>query len=157
MINFIVIVDNKLGMADDHGIPWPPIDQDLFFRQKTSGHPMIMGYGTYVTLKKPLPNRPNLVLVRPGTKLRPGFEPIEDLNEFLASHQQEEIWIIGGAAVFAQYLGLADYIYITRIDQTFACSKFFPSFEDQFILQHSSADHHKKGLTYHFETWGRKV
>ena len=125
MINHIVIVDNQLGMADDHGIPWPPLDQD-YFRQKSQGHLMVMGYRTYSEFAQPLPNRRNLVVVHPGTPpLRPGFEAMEDVDKWLDQNSQEEVWIIGGAVLFAQTLDRTDFVYITRIDQQFACTKFY--------------------------------
>lgn len=155
MINLIVITDQNLGMADDHGIPWPPVDQD-YFRQKTSGHPTIMGYRTYQEFEKPLPNRQNLVVCRPGSSLRPGFDAIEDLDAYLETHANEELWIIGGAALFAQTIDRADNIYITRIDSSFACTKFFPNFEDQYQMTSKSPDQQKSGLTFHFEVWHRK-
>lgn len=154
MINFLVIVDNKLGMANDTGIPWQPLDQD-YFREKTTGSLMVMGYGTYQEFDKPLPNRRNLVVVRPGTSLRPGFEAIEDIDTWFTGHAEQNVWNIGGAKLFAQTLNRADRIYITRIEHDFNCTKFFPEFETNFTIISKSPDEQKNGFTFHFEVWQR--
>lgn len=156
MINQIVIVDQQLGMADDHGIPWPPLDLE-YFRKKSEGHLMVMGYRTYVEFKAPLPNRQNLVVVRPGTPpLRDGFEAIEDIDRWLVDHAKEDVWIIGGAGLFARTIDRADRLYVTRIDKTFSCTKFFPPFEADFELIEKSPDQQKHDLTFHFEVWAKK-
>jgi dihydrofolate reductase len=156
MINHIVIVDNQQGMADDHGIPWPPLDL-AYFRQKSQGHLMVMGYRTYQEFNEPLPKRRNLVVVHPGTPpLRAGFEAIEDIDAWLTEHRQEEVWIIGGAGLFAQTLNRADFVYITRIDQKFACTKFYPQFESDFKRIKRDPDQQKHNLTFHTEVWQRK-
>lgn len=157
MINHIVIVDNQLGLADEHGIPWPPLDLE-YFRAKTEGQLMVMGYQTYCEFKEPLPNRTNLVVVRPGTPpLRPGFVAIANLDDWLVEHDTEDIWIIGGAGLFAQTMDRADFVYITRIDQKFACTKFYPQFETNFKLIHKDPNQQKHGLTFHTEVWQRKL
>jgi dihydrofolate reductase len=152
MINLIVITDKKLGMADDHGIPWPPVDQD-YFRKQTERHPTVMGFRTYQEFARPLPNRRNLVVVRPNTSLREGFEPIEDLAQFLKLNESQDIWIIGGAKLFAQTINQADQIYLTRLDQAFKTTKFFPRIPANFKLTKRSPTHQKEGLTFHFEIW----
>lgn len=158
MINHIVIVDNQLGMADDHGIPWPPLDQAYYFRSKTQGHLMVMGYRTYTEFADPLPERSNLVVVHPGTPpLRPGFEAITDIDKWLTAHRQEEVWIIGGAGLFAETLARADFVYITRIDHQFACTKFYPAFEATFKQIQHDPDQQKQGLSFHTEVWQRKT
>lgn len=154
MINFLVIVDNKMGMANDQGIPWQPLDQD-YFREKTTGTLMVMGYATYQEFAKPLPNRRNLVVVRPGTPLKPGFEPIEDVAAWQNQHANDNVWNIGGAKLFAKTLNQADRIYITRIDHDFNCTKFFPEFENDFTLTSKSPNQQKNGFTFRFEVWQR--
>lgn len=157
MIRFIAAVDSKLGLADEHGIPWQgslPTDV-AYFRSKTLGSNVMMGYGWYVEQKQPLPQRRNLVATTKDEPLHEGFEPVHDARKFLAEIH-EDMWVGGGAGLFASTLDLADELYLTRIERDFHCTKFFPPFEDKFKLKSSSNPQTENGLTFHFEVWGRK-
>lgn len=154
MIKFIVAIDKNRGMANEHGIPWAgktPTDLK-FFRDSTIHSIAVMGYGTYVEFDHPLSDRRNLVIVRPGTELQEGFEVLEDPETFLKEAKQD-IWVIGGAGIFTEFLHLADELYITQLDAEFRCTKFFPEYEAQFALSHRGDDITENDITYHFETW----
>lgn len=154
MINFIVAIDEKRGMANDKGIPWQgkvPADMTQF-RQKTLHHPVLMGYRTYEEFPEPLGDRINFVVTRPGTKLRPGFEVVEDPVDYL-KQAKEDVWVIGGAALFEQLLPYADELHITALDGDFNCTKFFPEYHQQFTQIYRGDDITQNGITYRFETW----
>lgn len=157
MIRFIAAIDEKRGIADDHGIPWMgKIPGDVaYFRQKTEGHILVMGTGFYNELSKPFTNRRNVVLTSSDEPLRPGFEKISDADEFLRN-TQEDIWVGGGAAVFASTIKHAEELYLTLIDGDFACTKFFPDFKDNFEQINASPDIIENGVTYRFTVWRRK-
>jgi dihydrofolate reductase len=158
MISAIVAFDEKRGIATDAGIPWELPTDKAYFRDKTSGHPILMGYRMYSEFAEPLPNRRNLVMVRPNTALKPGFEPIENVEELLKTYQESNnlLWITGGAAVYVKLLPYVQKLYITRIQADFYCTKFFPEFEDQFELSFKEPLQQENGLTFQFETWNRK-
>lgn len=157
MIRFIAALDQKKGIADDHGIPWMgKIPGDVaYFRSKTKGFPLLMGMGFYSELSKPLKDRRNLVLTTQDIQLRPGFEKISDADKFL-NNIKEDVWVGGGAAVFASTLKYADELYLTLIDGDFDCTKFFPDFEHDFIKVSDSPIMQEKGITYRFTIWKRK-
>jgi len=157
MIRFIAAVDKKLGLADEHGIPWQgktPGDVQ-YFRSKTLGGNLLMGYGFYKELNKPLPERRNIVASSSEEDLRPGFEKVSDARKFLLDTKQD-VWVGGGAGLFASTLDLADELYLTRIDDDFHCTKFFPKFEDKFILKNESESVTENGITYRFQVWSKK-
>lgn len=154
MINVIVAIDEKHGMADETGIPWQgKLPTDIaFFRQKTIHGIVVMGYRTYEEFDKPLSERRNLVVTRPGTVLRPGFEVLEDFDSFL-KNTTEDIWVIGGAKVFEETIKYADNLYITRVDGDFNCTKFFPPFEDNFKLALEQPKQSENGIGFQFQVW----
>ena len=135
VLRLIAAVDTTLGVADDHGIPWQgkiPTDARHFEEQTTSGV-IVMGYGTYEEFAKPLHERDNFVVTRPDTgDLRPGFVSVTDLETFLQVRSDELVWAIGGAALFGATIAKADELYLTQLDRDFHCTKFFPSFSDDF-------------------------
>ncbi len=157
MIRFIAALDSKKGLADNNGIPWQgKIPGDVAqFRDKTIGGAVMMGAGWYKEQIKPLPNRRNLVATNTTEELRDGFEKITDARKFLGE-TKDDIWVGGGAGLFASTLDLADELYLTRIDKDFGCTKFFPNFEDKFTLKSESPPITENNITYHFQTWVKK-
>lgn len=156
MIRLIAAVDNKNGLADEHGIPWQgklPTDV-AYFRSKTLNSNVLMGLVTYNEFSEPLSSRRNLVLNNTDQKLRSGFEEVRDLAGFLKT-LKEDLWIIGGAGVFAQTVNQSDELYLTRIDADFHCTKFFPKLEDRFKLVQTSENQQENGITFRFEIWQR--
>lgn len=87
MIKAIVAADDKLGIATDTGIPWDLPTDKAYFREQTTGSPILMGYRMYQELEQPLPDRQNLVAVRPDTQLRPGFVGAENITALLDEYQ----------------------------------------------------------------------
>ena len=112
-------------------IYWLPDDLKRF-KQLTTGHTIIMGRNTYLSLPKgALPNRRNVVLSRSQTDF-PGCESYSSLKEALDHCQPgEEVFIIGGASVYRQAMALADRLCLTEIDDVpLTADTFFPDYSD---------------------------
>lgn len=154
MIRCIVAVDSKNGMANDHGIPWNLPADRKYFRDQTKNSIVVMGYGTYIEFAEPLPERRNIVVSRAGTELRPGFELVVDVNEFLRSCR-DDVWIIGGAKLFASTIYLADELFITQIDGDFHCTKFFPVYQDTFRRVDTENSQTENSITFALTHWKR--
>lgn len=157
MIRFIAALDSKKGLADDRGIPWQgktPGDVAQF-RDKTIDGAVMMGAGWYKEQIKPLPKRRNLVATSSPEELRPGFEKVIDAHDFL-ENTKEDIWVGGGAGLFASTLDLADELHLTRINEDFKCTKFFPDFENKFSLKSESDPITENDITYCFQVWVKK-
>jgi dihydrofolate reductase len=157
MIRMIAALDSERGIADEHGIPWQgkiPTDSK-YFRAQTQNGVILMGYGTYEEFDAPLHDRENFVVARHGTEVRPGFAPISDTAQFLKEHSKDVVWVIGGAALFATSLPLADELYLTRLEADFYCTKFFPEYADAFQLKRTLGSHIESDITFHFEVWQR--
>lgn len=156
VIRFIAAIDNKRGMANDNGIPWQgklPTDVG-YFRNKTINSAVMMGYGWYIEQKQPLPDRRNLVAIDFPEQLRLGFERVDDARKFL-QHAKEDVWVGGGAGLFASTIDLADELYLTKLDADFNCTKFFPEYEKNFELVAETKPQTENGITFRFTTWKR--
>lgn len=90
------------------------------FKELTSGHTVIMGRRTFESLPKgALPNRRNIVLSRSAGFSPARAEVFPSLREALsACSRDEDIYIIGGASVYAKALPLADRLCLTHIHAT---------------------------------------
>ncbi len=111
-------------------IYWLPNDLKRF-KALTTGHTIIMGRNTFLSLPKgALPNRRNIVLSR-TTAAFPGCDTYSSLDEALAHCAgDEDIYIIGGASVYGQALPLADRLCLTEVDDTpEAADAFFPPYD----------------------------
>lgn len=160
MLGLIAAVDERLGVANDRGIPWQgqlPTDAH-YFREQTAEGVIVMGYGTYQEFASPLHDRENFVVQRPGSgELRPGFVGVTDVESFLHLYSNELVWVIGGAALFAATMRWADRLFLTRLEGDFHCTKFFPSFTDTFALESAAGPQVENGIPFHFEIWRRAV
>ena len=164
-------------------IYWLPNDLKRF-KALTTGHTIIMGRNTYLSLPKgALPNRRNIVLtrsafvsppelggVRGGLKngqtknnlndLYPNCDVFPSLEAALQHcAPDEDIYIIGGASVYRQALPLADRLCLTEIDDTPAeADTFFPPYEDdwQEVLREDHPIDEKHAYRYAFVDYIRK-
>jgi dihydrofolate reductase len=158
MIRLIAAIDQKRGVAGDHGIPWQgkiPTDTKRFHELTAQGV-ILMGYATYEEYDAPLHERENFVVSRPDSgELRPGFVAVPRADEFFDEHTHDVVWVIGGAGLFAASLARADELVLTQLDRDFHCTKFFPAFADAFALVSDDGPHVEGGITFHFEQWRR--
>ncbi len=133
-INIIAAVADNMAIGNKNKlIYWLPDDLKRF-RQLTTGHTIIMGRNTYLSLPKgALPNRRNVVLSTSVTEL-PGCDVYASLDDAL-NHcsPDEDIYIIGGASVYKQAIGIADRLCLTEVFDTPAeADTFFPDFNDEW-------------------------
>ncbi len=157
MIRQIAAMDTRRGIATDKGIPWKlPGDAAYFERQTTTGL-IFMGWATYSEFSAPLHGRDNYVLTRDQSPLRSGFQGIATLADLLKSHPNEDVWVIGGAFVFAETIDQAAELYITQVLEDFHCTKFFPDYRTGFTKFEQSKNEDESGVQYRFEKWRRNI
>jgi dihydrofolate reductase len=153
MIRLIAAIDSRRGIATDSGIPWTLPGDSAYFRQNTSSGLILMGRATYDEFAAPLHDRENFVLSTTSSPLRKGFQVVANLNELCAAHPGEDVWVIGGAIVYAETINEADELLLTQVTGDFGCTKFFPPYLAAFALQTKSEEHQEGGVSYRFETW----
>jgi dihydrofolate reductase len=155
VIRLIAAIDVRRGIATDSGIPWTLPGDSAYFREKTSSGLIVMGRATYDEFAAPLHDRENFVFSTTSRPLRDGFEAVASLDQLVAAHPGEEVWVIGGAAVYAETIAQAHELLLTQVTGDFDCTRFFPPYRDAFALQSRSEDHQEGGVTYQFEVWRR--
>ena len=132
MVNIIAAVARNRAIGFQNKlIYWLPNDLKRF-KALTTGHTIIMGRNTFLSLPKgALPNRRNVVLSRTQTDF-PGCDTYSSLEEALNNcTPDEDIYIIGGAAVYQQALVIADRLCLTEIDDIpEQADAFFPDYSE---------------------------
>lgn len=150
MISIIAAVARNRAIGYQNKlIYWLPNDLKRF-KQLTTGHTIIMGRNTYLSLPKgALPNRRNIVLST-TVKSIPGCDVFPSLQDAI-SHcsTDEDIYIIGGASVYQQALPIADRLCLTEVDDTPAdADTFFPTYDDWRL---DKKEAHQKDERHAFE------
>ena len=135
-VSIIVAVDRN-GAIGNRGDQLYYIREDLrHFKALTLGHPIIMGRKTFEALPRgPLPGRRNIVVSRQADYRPEGADVVASLPEALALCEgEEEVFVIGGAQIYALALPLATGLYLTEIDSAAPeADTFFPPFEGKAV------------------------
>ncbi len=112
------------------------IPEDMkMFREKTTGHVVIMGRKTFESIGRILPNRTNIVVSRDtNLQLPEGVilaDSIEKALEVAREVEEKEIFVIGGAQIYEQALPFADKLYLTVVNKTVGdADAFFPDYSE---------------------------
>jgi dihydrofolate reductase len=131
MISIIAAMTEKRVIGKGNDLPWN-IPEDLAnFKKITSGHPIVMGRNTYLSIGRPLPGRLNIVLSRQAETIK-GVVVAQSLPEAIqvAKEHDQEVFIIGGANVYAQALGLADRLCISFVHEDYEGDVLFPKYDE---------------------------
>ena len=140
MLSIIAALDKHGVIGKDGRLPWHISDDLKRFRALTDTHTVILGRRSYLEIGKPLPNRQTIVLSRNEAFTAPGCTVAHSLAEAIAQAASGEIFIAGGASVYAEALPLCDRMYLTVIDAAFAGDTFFPSFDEKDFTLTAQAD-----------------
>ncbi|HRJ71086.1 MAG TPA: dihydrofolate reductase [Terrimicrobiaceae bacterium] len=114
-------------------IPWHLSEDLKFFKRTTLGHVVLMGRKTYDSLGRPLPGRENQVLSRSGEI--PGVAVLRDFSEIREPSDGRELFLIGGAELYAALLPRCEELFLTIVNREVAGDAFFPAFEDGFSVR----------------------
>ncbi len=117
-ITGIVAVDRNGAIGKDGRLPWHYPADLRFFKEQTTGNACVMGYKTWLALKRPLPGRLNVVLTR-----RAELEPRESVVWLrdrlsvlaLKDYLRCDLYVIGGAQIFEMFRGEIDRWLVTEV------------------------------------------
>ena len=129
IISLIVAMDEKLGIGKDGKLPWRLSSDLKRFRQVTMGHHMIVGRKTFESIGKPLPGRQMIVITHNAGFKADGCLVATSVQAALAVAEERgesEVFVIGGAEIYAQTLDAADRVYLTRVKADVDVDTFFP-------------------------------
>ncbi|QQS20770.1 MAG: dihydrofolate reductase [Candidatus Moraniibacteriota bacterium] len=155
MLSLIAAVGEGNRVIGNKGkLPWHIPDDLAYFREKTKGHPVILGMKTFSSIGKPLPERTNIVLSDIPWESPPGILIASSLEEALTVAESapgsEEVFVIGGGVVYKEAIARADRLYITLVFGHFSGDVFFPEYETLFPKTVSREDRMAGDLRYSF-------
>jgi len=129
------VADNGV-IGADNAIPWRLKSDMQRFKAITMNKPVVMGRKTFASLKRPLAGRTNIVVTRDPGFSHPGAVTAASFEQALALAQADalqrgadDIAVIGGAEIYAHFLGLADRLEITEVHATPSGDTRFPAID----------------------------
>ena len=149
MIKMIVATDNNWGIGYNNFIPWSISEDMKFFRNMTIGkgnNAIVMGRKTHESIGLILSKRENIVLTRnlkytspllKSSTLRKDVvikQSAVDVIAFCNEKQYDVLWVIGGEDIYREFMDYTNEIYITKIENSFQCDRFFPELPERFSL-----------------------
>jgi len=157
-ISIIVAIAKNFAIGLNNDLLWH-IPEDLKrFKRITSGHQVIMGRMTYLSLPfRPLKNRTNIVITDNPEESFEGCTTVHSIEEALnLCNEQEESFIIGGGSVYRQFLPHCNKLYLTMVHRDFEADTFFPQLDLSHWKLIEQEDHDESedlGFSYSFLTF----
>ena len=159
-INMIFARSANGVIGNNNALPWHLPEDLVHFKKLTLGCPVIMGRKTWESLPtrfRPLPGRTNVVITRQADWQAAGAQSAGSLTDALAICQPAgDVWIIGGAQIYAQALPLAHRIEVTHIDKTYDGDAFAPTLGSQWQQGLKKEHVSSTGLNFSFITYTRQ-
>lgn len=130
LVSIIVAIAQNRVIGREGKLPWH-ISEDLKrFRALTMGHHIVMGRRTWESISRLLPGRHHVIVSRRSGYAVAGATVVSSFDEAIAaSAGDSEVFVIGGAEIYARALAVADRIYATEIAREFEGDVRFPELD----------------------------
>ncbi len=148
----IAVVGKNREIGCNNKLLWDLPGDMKHFRDTTAGHMVIMGQKTYESIGKALPGRKNIVLSMDPDFKAPDCEISGNLEEIANRYKDspEEVFIIGGASIYKQFLPFAQKLYLTLVDDSPKADAFFPDYSEFKNIIFQSETREENGFKYKF-------
>ena len=128
-LSAIVAAASNRVIGAGNQLPWR-LSADLArFKRLTMGHTLVMGRKTFESIGRPLPGRAFIVVTRQRDYAPPGVTVAHSVDaalEMARSRGDDEVFIAGGADLYAQTMDRWNRLYLTRIAREFPGDTYFP-------------------------------
>lgn len=162
LISIIAALSEDRVIGKNNKIPWHIKGDLVRFRDITTGHAVIMGRKTFESLMdyykksgRPLPKW-RLIIISRNKNYQVNLPDCYVVNSIGAAIklgkklEKKELFIAGGAEIFAQTINLADKLYLTIVKGKFAGDSFFPEYKKVFKKVISDEEKEENGYRYKF-------
>ena len=128
-VSMIAAVGKNLELGKNNDLIWHFKEDMKFFKDTTMGHTVVMGRKTFESLPKALPGRKNIVISSNAEYQAQGATVVASVEEALQIADNEELFVIGGGKIYAEFLPYADKLYLTEINaECTDADTYFPQF-----------------------------
>lgn len=151
-ISIIVAIAQNFAIGKNNDLLFHLPNDLQRFKQITTGHPVIMGRNTFLSLPKgALPNRRNVVITDNPDEKFDRCEMVFSIDEAVKVVENEsEAFIIGGGAIYRQFFPLAQKLYLTLVHQDFDADIYFPAidYSEWEVMAREDLFDQKNGFNY---------
>ncbi|WP_137923209.1 dihydrofolate reductase [Cupriavidus sp. 2SB] len=158
LLTLIVARARNGVIGRDNTLPWRLPEDLQHFKRTTLGAPIIMGRKTWDSIGRPLPGRRNIVVSRNRDLKLEGAEVVSSLEDAQRlCVGVEQVFLIGGAQLYAEALPSADRLIVTEIDADVEGDAHFPAVDRSTWLETARETHHSEanGFEYAFVVYER--
>ena len=156
MIKAIVHVDKNWGIGRGNDMMFSLPKDMKFFRATTLNHTVVMGGNTLRSFPggNPLKNRTNIVLSR--GQVRDDCIFVRSYDELKAEmkkrNETDDVYVIGGGAVYKELLPYCDEVLVTKVDAVGGAEVFFPNLDEleNFVCVDEGEPMEDNGYTIRF-------
>lgn len=154
-LSLIAVIGKNRELGRDNKLLFNLPKDMARFKEKTTGHVVIMGRKTFESIGHALPNRTNIVVTRDKEfKLPEGVikaDSIENALEIAKDFEDSEVFVIGGAQIYSASIKYADKLYLTVVDsQALDADAFFPEYKNDFKRIITSVNDRENGHNFVF-------
>ena len=135
MLSIIAAVAANGAIGHKGELPWHLPEDLAHFKRRTTGKTVVMGRRTFESIRRALPHRRNIVLSRDpgfaaeGCRVASGLDAALELARVAGAEADDEVFAIGGAALYAEALPRAQRLYLTRVHAEVEGDCFFPELD----------------------------
>lgn len=158
MYTIIAAIGKNRELGRDNKLLWSLKGDLKFFKEKTTNHTIIMGRKTFESLGRLLPNRKHIVIS--SSNDFPEEVDVYNNIESLLSHYKdtsEELFIIGGAKIYSEFIDYATKMYLTLVDGEFDADVYFPMFDESEWTKTVLSENEENGLKYKHVLYEKKT
>lgn len=160
-ISIIVAIAENFAIGKNNDLLFHLPNDLKHFKEITSGHTIVMGRNTLLSLPKwPLPNRRHIVITDKTDDNFPGCEVVFSIEEAIEKVKDEfEAFIIGGGMIYRQFFPVAGKLYLTVVHKPFEADVYFPQvkYEEWNELSREDFYDEKNGFSYSYLNLERKI
>ena len=158
-LSIIACVGKNLELGKDNDLIFHIKEDMKYFKDVTLNHIVVMGRKTFESLPTLLKDRKNVVITRSKNIDFPeDVEVYSSIEEFMEHYKdyKDEIFVIGGASIYKQFLDFCDKIYLTEVDKESDADVYFPEFDKNLYEKEIIKSGESKTLKYNFAVYRRK-
>ncbi len=157
-ISMIACVGENLELGKNNDLIWHLPNDLKYFKKTTLGKTVVMGRRTFESLPFVLPKRRNIIL-QSSDRIIPGAEIFHDIESVLESVKDEdEVFIIGGATLYKQFLEYASKLYLTEVKMSCPdATVYFPKFNKELYNKRIIDSNVDNGIEYDFAVYEKKL
>ena len=157
-LSIIAAVGENNELGKDNDLIWHFKEDMKFFKETTMGHKVVMGRKTFESLPRLLKGREHIIITRKSLDLPKEVQIYKNPFDFLKDYKDsnEEIFDIGGASIYKEFIDYADKLYLTEIEDSKEADVYFPTFDKSLFDKEILCTHEEDNIKFKHALYKRR-